>query len=138
MTDRQLREREGFALGQLLWLSPVGAVAGGLLAPPIARFVANWWESLPLLFTWPRWLRWDWLGGWMWNLPWPSVATVGAVAGMLAPLAIFLWLARGIILDTRASSRSRLPVVDNFGAAIPRPSTRASYARKTASARRGR
>ncbi len=138
MTDRQLREREGHAMGQLLCLSPIGAIAGGIFAPVCARLVGAWWEGLPVLFQLPSWLRWDWIGALCRDIPWPSVATVGALAGMLAPLAIFLWMARSILLDNRASSQSRLPVVDNFGAVVPRSAARASYARKTVSARRAR
>ncbi|MBM4365528.1 MAG: hypothetical protein FJ102_04890 [Deltaproteobacteria bacterium] len=138
MTDRQLRGREGHALGQLLCLGPIGAIAGGIFAPVFARIIGTWWDSLPILFTIPSWLRWDWPGT-LWRLfPWPSVAVGGAVVGMLLPLVIFAWLARGIVLDNRASAASRLPVVDNFGAVVPRPSARASYARKAVSARRGR
>lgn len=125
-------------MGQLLCLSPLGAIAGGIFAPVFARLIEAWWDSLPILFTLPAWLRWDWLGLLLREVPWPSLATVGAVTGMLLPLAIFIWLARGIVLDNRASSRSRLPVVDDFGAVVPRSAARASYARKCVSARRAR
>ena len=136
MNHRRLREREAFAQGQLLGMVPLGAIAGGLLAPVVSRFLAGWLHALPVLFRWPGWLAWPDLGRFLAEVPWPSVTTQGAIVGVLVPLVIFFARSRELLLDDRAASQSRLPTVGPGGSLVIRTARRASYARGTA--RKGR
>lgn len=132
MDHRRLREREAFGQGQLLGLVPLGAIAGGLLAPVVSKFLGDWLHGLPVLFRWPGWLAWPDLGRFLAEVPWPSVTTQGAIVGVLVPLVIFLARSRELRLDSRASSQSRLPTVGADGSPLTRTPRRASYARGAA------